>query len=104
MYTHEAGESIVLPYAFASYCTETFPGAFPVSRSRKLMFRLFRNRTKTNTCKAISTTEPTYSGKCIQFATSLLEHELERAFPIGIGLLVTAKGPKISLGMNISCL
>lgn len=48
------------------------------------MFRLFRNRIQANTCKARPTPEPTYSGKCIQFATSL-EHELERAFPIGIG-------------------
>ena len=70
-------------YASASYCIETFPGAFLVSRSRKLMFRLFRNRIQANTCKARPTPEPTYSGKCIQFATSL-EHELERAFPIGI--------------------
>jgi len=99
VYGHEAGELVVPPYASVSHCIEAFPGIFLVSRSRESMIRLFRNFIGVDTDEPAA--QPTYSGKCIPFATSMLEQKLERAPPIGIEPLVKTKRPEISLGVNI---
>ena len=99
MYRHEAGELVVPPYASVSHCIEVFPGIFLVSRSRELMINLFGKFIGVDTDEPAA--QPTYSGKCIPFATSMLERKLERALPIGIEPLVKTKRPEMSLGMNI---